>query len=267
MTRQGTLAYYLAAWVIGCFIVSLLVWVIAVASGQPPRAAMLLEMYFFALVFGAVDALLFAFLLRRIMRWWGTHALWPWLLSGAGVGFALIMLLAEANSAWINWNAPVTGPIHYFPRSAAGRSQRPAIRRLVASAHRRRGHGRGALPGRSRLQSRRGCSRRRSGAGRDARSRLNFPFGHKACSQFSAPVPIIDFAPLPIINLAPLPGTCRERDSRSLLAAIAARFHLSKIIIVDIYRHVRQRSVTGPCNGCTMGSPVRRDCNSAAFNS
>ena len=53
MTRQGTLAYYLAAWVIGCFIVSLLVWVIAVASGQPPRAAMLLEMYFFALVFGA----------------------------------------------------------------------------------------------------------------------------------------------------------------------------------------------------------------------
>ena len=30
---------------------------------------------------------------------------------------------------------------------------------------------------------------------------------------------------------------------------------------------VRQRSVTGPCKGCTMGSPVRRDCNSAAFNS
>ena len=74
MTRHGTLAYYLAAWVIGCFIVSLLVWVIAVASGQPLRAAMLLEIYFFALVFGAVDALLFAFLLRRIMRW-GTHSL------------------------------------------------------------------------------------------------------------------------------------------------------------------------------------------------
>lgn len=112
MTRQGTLAYYLAAWVIGCFIVSLLVWFIAVASGQPPRAAMLLEMYFFALVFGAVDALLFAFVLRRIMRWWGTHALWPWLLAGAGVAFALILLLAEANTAWINWNAPVNGPIH-----------------------------------------------------------------------------------------------------------------------------------------------------------
>jgi hypothetical protein len=114
MTRHGTLAYYLAAWVIGCFIVSLLVWVIAVASGQPPRAATLLEMYFFALVFGAPDALLFAFVLRRIMRWWGTHSLWLWLVAGAGVGFALIMLLAEANTAWINWNAPVTGAIHFF---------------------------------------------------------------------------------------------------------------------------------------------------------
>jgi hypothetical protein len=114
MTRHGTLAYYLAAWVIGCFIVSLLVWVIAVASGQPPRAATLLEMYFFALVFGAPDALLFAFVLRRIMRWWGTHSLWLWLAAGAGVGFALIMLLAEANTAWINWNAPVTGAIHFF---------------------------------------------------------------------------------------------------------------------------------------------------------
>lgn len=114
MTRQGTLAYYLAAWVIGCFIVSLLVWGIAVASGQPPRAATLLEMYFFALVFGAVDALLFAFLLRRVMRWWGTHALGPWLAAGAGVGFALVLLLAEANSAWIGWNAPVNGSIHFF---------------------------------------------------------------------------------------------------------------------------------------------------------
>ena len=32
-------------------------------------------------------------------------------------------------------------------------------------------------------------------------------------------------------------------------------------------RQVRQRSITGPCKGCAMGSPVRRDCNSAAFNS
>ena len=29
MTRRGTLAYYLAAWVVGCFVVSLLIWVLA----------------------------------------------------------------------------------------------------------------------------------------------------------------------------------------------------------------------------------------------
>lgn len=114
MTRQGTLAYYLAAWVIGCFIVSLLAWLIGVMAGQPARASVLLITYFFGLVFGVVDALLFAFLLRRFMRWWGTHAIWAWLVVGAGVGFALILLLTEANNAWISWNGPLNQPIAFF---------------------------------------------------------------------------------------------------------------------------------------------------------
>jgi hypothetical protein len=114
MTRHGTLAYYLAAWVIGCFIVSLLAWLIAVMAGQPARASLLLTTYFFALVFGAVDALLFAFLLRRLMHWRRTHAVALWLVAGAGVGFALILLLTEANDAWINWNGPLNGTIAFF---------------------------------------------------------------------------------------------------------------------------------------------------------
>ena len=114
MTRHGTLAYYLAAWVIGCFIVSLMAGFIDVVAGHAVRASVLLELYFFALVFGAADILLFAFLLRRLMRWWGTHALWIWLLAGASLGFALVVLLGEANSVWPRWNSLMDGALGFF---------------------------------------------------------------------------------------------------------------------------------------------------------
>ncbi len=114
MTRHGTLAYYLAAWVIGCFIVSLMAGFIDVVAGHAVRASMLLELYFFALVFGAADILLFAFLLRRLMRWWGTHAVWTWLLAGAGLGFALVVLLGEANTVWPRWNSLMDGALGFF---------------------------------------------------------------------------------------------------------------------------------------------------------
>jgi hypothetical protein len=105
MTRHGTLAYYLAAWVIGCFIVSLTIFASSAAIGQALRASMLLETYFFALIFGAVDALLFAFLLRRSMRLFGTHALWIWLVAGAAVAFVLVLVLGKAFDVWNLWES------------------------------------------------------------------------------------------------------------------------------------------------------------------
>jgi hypothetical protein len=114
MTRHGTLAYYLAAWVIGCFIVTLMAGVIDAVAGQPVRASMLLELYFFALIFGAADILLFAFLLRRLMRWRETHAMWVWMLAGAGLGFMLVVLLGEANSVWPHWNSLMDGALGFF---------------------------------------------------------------------------------------------------------------------------------------------------------
>jgi hypothetical protein len=90
MTRRGTLAYYLAAWVIGCFVAALLFFS---ASGAAGASALLLT-YFFALIAGAADLLLFAFLLRRLMRLWGTHQLWKWLLAGAGLFVAMVFVLA-----------------------------------------------------------------------------------------------------------------------------------------------------------------------------
>jgi hypothetical protein len=94
MTRRGTLAYYLAAWVIGCFIVAVPLSLMDSSPGQISWAPMFLVTYFYALFFGAVDALLFAFLLRQLMRLFRTHALWAWLLAGMSIAFALTMTIA-----------------------------------------------------------------------------------------------------------------------------------------------------------------------------
>jgi len=98
MTRRGTLAYYLAAWVIGCFIVSLLQWSGDAFAGMIEPASDLLTSYFFSLVFGAAAILLFSFLLRRAMRLARTHNLWIWLLSGAVLGLVLMLVLIGAQS-------------------------------------------------------------------------------------------------------------------------------------------------------------------------
>jgi len=99
MTRRGTLAYYLAAWVIGCFVVSVLFLSGPLLAGEVDTASILLMTYFFSLALGAFAMLLFAFLLRRVMRLMGTHALWIWFLSGAILSLAEIFVLIHARSA------------------------------------------------------------------------------------------------------------------------------------------------------------------------
>jgi hypothetical protein len=99
MTRRGTLAYYLAAWVIGCFVATFLQWIGEALAGQIHTASILLTTYFFALVFGAVAMLLFAFLLRRWMRLLGTHAPWAWFVSGGGLALLQIFVLIHVQSA------------------------------------------------------------------------------------------------------------------------------------------------------------------------
>src|SRR5215469_17925078 len=66
MTRRGSLAYYLAAWVCGCFFMALTIWLGNEVHPTVPRSvALLLVTYFFSLMFGAVTSLLFGFFLRR----------------------------------------------------------------------------------------------------------------------------------------------------------------------------------------------------------
>src|ERR1700722_605034 len=102
MTRRGTLAYYLAAWVIGCFVVSLLLWAGDALAGDFETASTLLTTYFFSLAFGATAVLLFAFLLRRWMRALGTHSLWAWSVSGAALASLEIWGLIHAQSALLS---------------------------------------------------------------------------------------------------------------------------------------------------------------------
>ena len=115
MTRRGSLAYYLAAWVIGCFIVSLLVWAWGTRGASSANVSMLLMLYFVALMYGAVDILLFAFLLRRLMRLWGTHRVWAWMLAGAVLGAALTWLLLWLGDTLSRFS-PLSGrgPIAYL---------------------------------------------------------------------------------------------------------------------------------------------------------
>ena len=72
MTRRGSLVYYLAAWTVGTFSMSLLVWIRSMTAETASVASThsafgLLFFAFYGLIFGAAAAFLGAFLLRRIM--------------------------------------------------------------------------------------------------------------------------------------------------------------------------------------------------------
>src|SRR5487761_141626 len=99
MTRRGTLAYYLAAWVIGCFVASFLQWIGDAIAGDLKPASVLLTTYFFSLVFGAVAVLLFSSLLRGSMRLLGTHNLLVWLMSGGLLALLLIVTFTHTQGA------------------------------------------------------------------------------------------------------------------------------------------------------------------------
>lgn len=96
MTRRGSLTYYLAAVVVGCFFASagfFLVGQLPRWHGGAVRASGLREfffLYFFSIPFGGFAALLFAFLLRRLASLIRTRRLLAWACIGAALAPALI---------------------------------------------------------------------------------------------------------------------------------------------------------------------------------
>jgi hypothetical protein len=134
MTARGSLAYYLAAWVCGCFFMSVTIWFgNEMHLTESPTPSLFLYIYFLSLMFGAITVLLFGFFLRsaaRLLRWKRT---WHWLAGGAVLApilIALLEMIASSQpirgSSWRAWIfIPVSGPYfisgshHWMPLLAA----------------------------------------------------------------------------------------------------------------------------------------------------
>ncbi len=99
MTRQGSFAYYLAAWVCGCLFATVAFWldihVLRIPSMQDAfNPVGLLAFYFFGLILGAVPSLLFGWGLRRLMKPFPSSGVWVWAAAGAVLAFLLVWLLS-----------------------------------------------------------------------------------------------------------------------------------------------------------------------------
>ena len=102
LTRRGSLAYYLAAWVCGTFF-----FVAAQALTKPsigpslssPSRGFFLQ-YFFDLATGWLAVLLLAFALRRLSRALHWSRALPWILSGGVLTVLIGIVLALLPARW-----------------------------------------------------------------------------------------------------------------------------------------------------------------------
>ena len=99
MTRSGSLAYYLTAWICGCFFMSLAVWTKDLFGTTADNAFSahsifgLIFFYFYGLVFGAIAALVGAFLLRRVMAALKCITPGHWAIAGAMLAPVVLTIL------------------------------------------------------------------------------------------------------------------------------------------------------------------------------
>jgi hypothetical protein len=101
MTSRGSLAYYLAAWVCGCFFMALAFWLEARWPVRPSSDAVFrdvsfLGLCFFGLILGAVPSLLFGWILRKLLGFVRAENVWIWIVSGAALALLLIWILGSA---------------------------------------------------------------------------------------------------------------------------------------------------------------------------
>jgi hypothetical protein len=99
MTRHGSLAYYLAAWVCGCFFAAGAIWldihVLRISSMQDVfNQVGFLAFYFFGLILGAVPSLLFAWGMRRLLKPFPASGVYVWAAAGGGLALLLVWLLS-----------------------------------------------------------------------------------------------------------------------------------------------------------------------------
>lgn len=110
MTRRGSLAYYLAAWVCGCFFMAATIWLSSLWVPSVRSVSSLLFMYFLELMNGAIPSLLFGFVLRRVAGGMHWSRAWHWLTGGAILAVIMTALLGYVGSwqtfqasGWRDW--------------------------------------------------------------------------------------------------------------------------------------------------------------------
>lgn len=107
MTRRGGVAYYLCAWVVGCFffaLARLLTGAAPAVSGGWSR--IFFSAYFITLAYGWLVMLGFAFLLRRIASALGWQSGAAWAMLGAALSLLLYLaaaLLGSDRTAQARW--------------------------------------------------------------------------------------------------------------------------------------------------------------------
>jgi len=94
---RATLSYYATAWAVGCFIVSLVVSLSSSTRWWGGRTLLrqFPGTYLWATLLGSLDVLLFAFLLRALMRYLRSQVDWVWLVAGASVAFVMTFVLTR----------------------------------------------------------------------------------------------------------------------------------------------------------------------------
>ncbi|MFZ0637551.1 MAG: hypothetical protein WA755_16055 [Candidatus Acidiferrales bacterium] len=94
MTRRGSLAYYLAAWICGSFFMSVEISLkdrLALVGAIIPVGARFLYFCFFALILGIAPSLIAALLLRRTMILVGRKRPILWTAAGALITAGLVI--------------------------------------------------------------------------------------------------------------------------------------------------------------------------------
>ena len=93
MTRRGSLVFYLAAVVVGCFCLTLVFWFEGMLWLHGVSG--FLGIYFLGLIFGSFYAVFFAWLLRRLMTRFKCTSAWQWISVGAILPTVLIWVVGS----------------------------------------------------------------------------------------------------------------------------------------------------------------------------
>ncbi|HXN21431.1 MAG TPA: hypothetical protein VOA41_01655 [Candidatus Dormibacteraeota bacterium] len=137
MTRRGSLAYYLAAWVCGGLFFAATSFITAPRNsvyGLTPDTRGFLVASFFVLAYGWVFTLAFAFILRRlasVLRW---HRPWPWTIFGGALALAFALACSALPVAWLlrsSWLRSLAGLFELNASSGASLSSRSALAGLA----------------------------------------------------------------------------------------------------------------------------------------